>query len=63
MGSSFHLDEAENAIVPSDQINLPPVVRDAKVCGNDSVAQAPQVEVRLEFAAFAGQQMFRPARR
>src|ERR1035438_6952596 len=57
------LDEAEDVIVPPNQINFAPVIGHTKVCGNDFVTQAAQVQVRLEFAAFAGQQMFRLVRR
>src|SRR5580704_1720303 len=62
-GPGFDLNEAEDAIVPSDQINFTAVIRKTKICGNDCVAQAPQVQVSLEFAALSGQQVFRLARR
>ena len=63
VGSGFDFNEAKNAVVPSNQINFAPVIRYAKVCGNDPVPQASQVQVRFNFTAFTGQQMFRQAHR
>jgi hypothetical protein len=62
VGSGLHLNEAESTAVPANQVNLTSIIRNTKVCGNDYVTQAPQVQVGLELAAFAGQQMFRFAR-
>ena len=62
-GSGFDLDEAQNAFVPSNQINFAAVIGNTEICGNNCVTQTPQVQVCFEFAAFAGQQMFRLTRR
>ena len=52
-GPGFDFDEAKNAVVPADQVNLTSVVGDAEVCSHNPVAQRTQVEVCLDFTLLA----------
>src|SRR5271165_988860 len=62
-GPRLHLDEAQHSVIPANQVNLTAVIRNAEVRRHHSVAELPQVEVRFDFTALAGQQVLRRLRR
>lgn len=51
VGPRLHLDEAQNIVVPTDQVNLSAVVGRAVIRGDEAIAQPPQVEVCLCFTS------------
>ncbi len=53
-GARLHLDEAEYALIPADQVDFSPAARTAIVTSHHYVAMLPQVEVGLLFAPAAG---------
>ena len=55
--SRLDLNEAQNSVVPADQINFPAVEGNAEVRRNDLIAEGPQMEVRLNFTVLARQQV------
>ncbi len=57
-GTGFHLDEAEDAGGPADEVELSAMEGGAVVAGDHDVALAAEVEVGGFFAAAAGLQVF-----
>jgi hypothetical protein len=47
--AAFHLDEAQNIAIPSNEINFASAEWRAKVAGNDHIAELSQVEVGIFF--------------
>jgi hypothetical protein len=55
----LHFDEAQYAMVPSNQIDLAPVVRRAEVLGDDAIALVPEMEVSFHLATAGSHKMLR----
>jgi hypothetical protein len=54
----LHLDEAEHASVPSNQIDFAPVVWRVKVLRDDAITLIQQVKVSLHLTAARSRKMF-----
>lgn len=59
MGVGFYLNEAKDAAVPSNQVNLAPILRSAEILRDDAVALVPQVKVGFRLTTASDSEMLR----
>jgi len=58
LGVGLHLDEAEDTMIPCDQIDLSPVLWRAKILSDDAITSFAEIEVGFHFAATGDPKMF-----
>lgn len=59
MRVGLNFDEAEHAVVPSDQFDLASIVGCAEVLRDDALTLIPKMKVGLRFAAPGGDEVLR----
>ena len=57
--SSLDFDEAQDLAIPSDEVNLAAVVRRAKICGHDAIAELLKMETGLSLSPVSKVKMAR----